>query len=282
MNPLTAGLRDAAHSHRLMAALDACRGAGAGLLALRDARCTATQHMHQLKTSVDAAAEGWILGYLESEFAGEPVLAEERHDAGELWSGAATYWTVDALDGTRSYVDGFDTWCVQVAWIEEGTVQVAVVHEPVRGAAYVAVRGHGAFLLRGGSAVPLRVSEEGWRHEPRFIDSTPPVGAVAASMQRHAGRFVECGSIGLKICRVAEGVADVFAKPLHFKLWDVAPGDLILHEAGGQVCTWDGGPMRYGRSATVLLQNILAAPRDAIAALAKDLEVAGSEGTRVE
>jgi 3'(2'), 5'-bisphosphate nucleotidase len=281
MSPVPAVLRDTEHSHRLIAALNACHGAGAGLLALRDARFTAIHHAHQLKTSVDAAAEGWILGYLESEFAGESVLAEERHDAGELWSGAATYWTVDALDGTRSYVDGFDTWCVQVAWIEEGTVQVAVVHEPVRGAVYVAVRDRGAFLLRSDSAFPLRVSENGWRSEPRYIDSTPPAGAVAASMHRHGGRFVECGSIGLKICRVAEGVADVFAKPLRFKLWDVAPGDLILHEAGGQVCTWDGVPIRYGRSATVLLQDILAAPRDAIAPLAKDLEAAGSEGTRV-
>ena len=46
-------------------------------------------------------------------------------------------------------------------------------------------------------------------------------------------KYLESGSLGLKICRVAEGNADIFVKQTRVHDWDVAPGALILQEAGG-------------------------------------------------
>jgi 3'-phosphoadenosine 5'-phosphosulfate (PAPS) 3'-phosphatase len=76
---------------------------------------------------------------------------------------------------------------------------------------------------------------------------------------RVSGEFIECGSIGLKICRVADGSADVFAKELTFKLWDVAPGDLILREAGGRLGLWTGEAIPFNTK-QVYFENLLAAP----------------------
>jgi 3'(2'), 5'-bisphosphate nucleotidase len=269
---LPSAFAESRHVTRLEAALASALSAGAGLLALRHLRFLAQEQAGQLKTSVDAAAEGWVLGFLQSEFAGDRILAEERHDGGQEWRGIESYWTVDALDGTRSYVDGFPTWCVQIAWIEDGAVCVGVVHEPAADQSYVAIRGYGAFVLTAAGVRQLRVDERNWQVRPRFIDSTPPEGRVAAVMRHRNGRFVECGSIGLKICRVADSAADLFIKPLRFKLWDVAPGDLVLQEAGGRVCTWDGLSVRYDAAAPISLRDILAAPAGAVEALAHDLK----------
>ena len=59
---------------------------------------------------------------------------------------------------------------------------------------------------------------------------------------------MESGSIGLKICRVADGTADAFFKACPVRDWDIAPGHLILEEAGGSLADGAGDAVRYGGS----------------------------------
>jgi len=259
--PLPAALTNAADHARLAAAIIAVRGAGAALVAVRGSTGKGREEGDQLKTAIDRAAEGWALGYLEAAFPEDTFLAEERFDAsGGVWGGASSYWTVDALDGTRSYIDGFDGFCVQVAFVRDGAPVVAAIEEPTAGATYVAIAGAGAYLLHGGTCTKLsRDALSGWPEAPRFVDSTPPGGPVGALSATHGGRFVELGSIGLKALRIADGRADVYAKELRFKLWDAAPADLVLRESGGRLGTWSGAPIPYLGN-EVALRRILAAP----------------------
>lgn len=261
---------------RLAAALCAVRGAGAGLMAVRGGTTKGAEVGDQLKTAIDRAAEGWVLGYLEASFPGDAFLAEERFEASNgQWTPPAAFWTVDALDGTRSFIDGFDGFCVQVAYLRGGAPAVAAIDEPAFGVTWAAVAGGGAFVLRGGEwarVPPITLSS--YPERPRFIDSTPPRGPVGAVLARRGGRFVEHGSIGAKAVRVAGGEADVFAKDLRFKLWDVAPADLVLREAGGRLGTWDGAPIPYAGT-RVALRGLLAAPAGLFDQVVADLKDAG-------
>jgi 3'(2'), 5'-bisphosphate nucleotidase len=105
-----------------------------------------------------------------------------------------------------------------------------------------------------------------------FVDSTRPGGVVGEMMAEMSGAFLECGSIGLKLCRVADGSADVFVKELVFKVWDVAPAALILEESGARVGLWSGAAIPVA-GAQVSFRNLLAAPNDTfdsfVAALAR-------------
>ena len=263
------------HARRIHAATAAARSAGAALMRLRgtdvDAREAAAG---QLKTIADEASEGWVLGYLRACFPGDAVLSEERYEADPAaWRAVPAYWAVDALDGTRSFAEGFPGFCVQLAWIEEGAPVVGVVYEPVADRLYVAAAGQGAFRQDGeGPFERLRVADT--RRAPILVDSTRPGGAIGAWLQRRDAGFLECGSIGLKLCRVAEGSADVFLKVLRFKIWDVAPGELILSEAGGELVLWDGKPVSYDGE-TVVYQNLLACARGRAAGILAELREAG-------
>jgi 3'-phosphoadenosine 5'-phosphosulfate (PAPS) 3'-phosphatase len=237
-------LKSSAWRDRLTVAFDAVQGAASALLAVRGIRGTAREAGDQLKTSVDRAAEGWVLGFLEAEFPNDAFLAEERFSlAGKPWAPTKDYWTVDALDGTRSYVEGFPGFCVQVAWVESGVPRLGVIAEPVTGAVYVAAHGSGAFRVREG--VAERIFAAARAESPRYVDSTRPTGVVGRWMAETRGSFVECGSIGLKIVRVAEGAADIYAKDFRFRLWDVAPGQVLAEEAGVRVGLWDGSPIVF-------------------------------------
>lgn len=217
----------------------------------------------QLKTAVCKAAEAWIVAYILSFHPTDHILAEESfEEKGDAWHAPEAFWTVDALDGTRSFVEGFDGFCVQVAYVEDGQVKLGVVHEPVRRVTYWALKGQGAFRQTAdGECQRLQVQLlTGWSPKPVFVDSTQPGGPVGQLMARWDGQFLECGSIGLKICRVADSTAEVFVKALSFKLWDTAPGDLILQEAGGRLGLWSGESVPYGGE-QVYFENLLAASR---------------------
>ena len=57
--------------------------------------------------------------------------------------------------------------------------------------------------------------------------------------------YIESGSISLKICRIADGTADVFFKDVLLRDWDIAPAALILTEAGGNFTGICGKPFPF-------------------------------------
>jgi 3'(2'), 5'-bisphosphate nucleotidase len=265
-------------TERLVVAIAAVRAAGAALMELRGTIRGEEAGGGQLKTSTDLAAEGWVLGFIAGSFPRDSFLAEERFEhAGKPWPGAQTYWTIDALDGTRSYVEGFDGFCVQVAFVDGGQPRLGVIGEPVTRSIYVAAEGAGAWKLDANRATHLAGSPVQTRQPGlRFVDSTRPGGPVGALLDATQGRFIECGSVGLKIVRVAEDAADVYAKRFTYKLWDVAPGEVLLREVGATLGTWSGERIDYAGARTHY-SSVLAASAPLYADLAAELGSGFSE-----
>ena len=96
------------------------------------------------------------------------------------------------------------------------------------------------------------------------------MGEGGEIFDRTQGQFVECGSVGLKICRLLDDAADVYAKPFQPKLWDVAPGEVLLREVGAVIGSWDGAPFDYAGTRTHYT-GVLAALPGLHAELAKAL-----------
>lgn len=264
---------------RLAAARDAVEALGPALLSLRRNKTYARYLSGDpYKTSADRAAEAWVVEYVGTIFPDDAILAEEAFERKrEEWTAPAAFWTVDALDGTASFVEGYDGFCAQVAYVVDGVPVLGVVHEPVARRTYWAVRGAGAFRQRLGSKeqrLTVR-SVNRWPKRPVFIDSTPPKGDAGRLFARRACAFLECGGAGAKICRVADGSAHVLVKSNRFKLWDVAPGHVILSEAGGRMGCWDGSEIAYN---SVYVPNLAAASGGLFPLLIHDLRELGSSG----
>ena len=63
----------------------------------------------------------------------------------------------------------------------------------------------------------------------------------------NVAELVSAGS-SLKLCRVAEGSADMYPRLGRTMEWDIAAGQAVLLAAGGSVEVIDGvGPLRYGK-----------------------------------
>ncbi len=192
-------------------------------------------------TAADMAAHHYILEALTRQFPDTRVWSEE----GERPEASLTpLWVVDPLDGTANYAHRFPNFAVSIGLFAEGEYMLGVVHDPLRGHTFSALRGHGASL----DGHPLRVSSESRLHrsfvaldwargEPRqrLLRVVQRVGQEA-----HALRSLGAAALGL--CYVAagwlEGYFNVSLQP-----WDFAAGVVIVEEAGGRVSDWRGNPL---------------------------------------
>ena len=93
----------------------------------------------------------------------------------------------------------------------------------------------------GVRAVPLDgLTVVGSRHH----GNDAAVDAFLAGRRVAANRMV--GS-SLKLCILAEGLADVYPRFGRTMEWDIAAGHAVLAAAGGEVLDLAGEPLRYGK-----------------------------------
>ena len=189
-------------------------------------------------SEADRAAEEAVRALVAASGRGEGVLGEEFGD-----DGGDAKWIVDPIDGTTNYVRGVPVWATLLALEREGVVCASVVSAPALGHRWWAVRGEGAFA----DGSPCRVSAVS-RLEDASVSSTSarrmPAGWSAvverAWTNRGLGDFWQH-------CLVAEGALDVACDRV-MQVWDYAPVQLVVEEAGGRCTTFAGGVPHEGGS----------------------------------
>jgi myo-inositol-1(or 4)-monophosphatase len=209
-----------------------------------------------LVSDADREAERTIRELLEAERPQDGLVAEEGSRA-EAASGRR--WVVDPLDGTINFLYGFPAWAVSVALEDGDGALVGVVHSPIHGETFRAVRGEGAFLgdraLRVRPERPLEQAlvATGFSYEP---DRRAVQAEAIAKLLPRARDIRRAGAAALDLAWVAAGRLDAFfERGLHH--WDWAAGRLLVEEAGGS-CAWldDGWPGLLAASHDGLLAEL--------------------------
>ena len=189
-------------------------------------------------SEADRAAEEAIRSLVAASGRGEGVLGEEFGD-----DGGDAKWIVDPIDGTTNYVRGIPVWATLLALERDGVVRASLVSAPALGRRWWAGRGEGAFA--DGSR--CRVSAVS-RVEDATVSTTSarrmPAGWTAIVMRAWANRGL--GDFW-QHCLVAEGALDV-ACDRAMNVWDYAPVQLIVEEAGGRCTTFEGAGPSAGSS----------------------------------
>jgi histidinol-phosphatase len=208
-------------------------------------------------TEADRACERALRAAIEAGRPGDAVLGEEYGSTGD----SAREWVLDPIDGTKNFVRGAPVWATLVALRVDGVVTTGVVSAPALGLRWWAARGGGAF--KNGS--PIGVSRVA-SLDDAFL-SYSSLGGWGPAFLRLAERVWRTRAFGdfWSYVLVAEGAVDVAAEP-EVSLWDLAPLQVIVEEAGGRFTSLAGEPRADGGSAVatngLLHDAVLAALRD--------------------
>ncbi|WP_438018220.1 3'(2'),5'-bisphosphate nucleotidase CysQ [Sorangium sp. So ce315] len=234
-------------------------------------------------TRADRDANALICSALEAAFPGEAILAEESVPAADELAARfrqERVFFVDPLDGTREFADRNGEFAVMIGLSVRGRAALGVVVMPTTGEALAARVGEGdggfAFLeARDGSRRPLRVSSVSAPADAALIVSRSHRPKELEPLIARLGitRVVPCGSVGVKIARIATAEVDLY---IHggggAKLWDSCAPEAVLRGAGGRFTDLSGAPIDYAGPGLKLGRGIIAsngALQDAVVAAAR-------------
>jgi 3'(2'), 5'-bisphosphate nucleotidase len=211
-------------------------------------------------TIADKRAHDVIFGILtETKL---PVLSEEgnsiSYDERKTWK---LFWLVDPLDGTKEFIKRNNEFTVNIALIEGNS--------PIAGVVYVPVTKE---LFWGNSAGSFKAIAENETGLLKNIQQLPSVlnkeiFVVAGSkshMNEETEKYIQSldtkgkplelkpkGS-ALKICMVADGVADIYPRLAPTMEWDTAAGHAIVKFTGKEIVQFENKkPLLYNK------QNLL-------------------------
>ena len=175
-------------------------------------------------------------------------------------------WIVDPIDGTRSFSLGRDEWCIGLCVVENGEPIATGVLHPATQKLFLASKGNGATL----NGKPIHVNDAADLSHARLAGRP----AALRRLQAPDATPVDMSYTPqiARLALLAAGEVDVVASlgPKHD--WDIAPGALLVTEAGGKITDEAGLAMTFNQS-TPHQKGLVAAGVSRHAAVMKAMEV---------
>ncbi len=220
-------------------------------------------------TLADLEADRAIVARLRAAFPGDAMLSEETaRDPGRSQQRRA--WIVDPMDGTKEFIARIPEYAVSIALVEEGEPVVGVVLNPAARVVVFASRDGGCWRAELGDGAASPLPEAAQRRSVSRCDRLEQAVLIASRTEisrdqlsayaTWCRKIVPVGSIAWKLACIACGDGDLNVSVAPKNEWDVCAGDLLVREAGGIYCAFDGSTRRYNQPDPLIAAPMLAGP----------------------
>jgi 3'(2'), 5'-bisphosphate nucleotidase len=192
-----------------------------------------------------------------------PILSEEGaavdYNERKLWD---VFWLVDPLDGTKEFVKRNGEFTVNIALIANGKPIMGVIYVPVKNKLYYAMDGFGSFkiqvkdnfknledLMLPSIKLPCHKN----KNKYVIVGSRSHMSIETKQFfeeKKKEYQNVEILAIGssLKLCMVAEGIANAYPRYAPTMEWDTGAGHAIVNMSGFKVLEHSSGEeLRYNK-----------------------------------
>ena len=203
-------------------------------------------------TSVDLAVDKFLHNTLLPLRPGYGWISEEQPDNGSRLT-AEKFFIADPIDGTSTFASGEEHWCVAVGLVDDLGLAACALYQPRTARLFHAARGQGAWCNGSKLLCSDATTLEGTR-------------LLATGRARHA---FEPSIIGkstalpllMRFAALAANEGDIALSLGLRNDWDIAPGVLLVQEAGGIATQANGAPFNF--KSPVAKQNgiLVAGPR---------------------
>jgi len=182
-----------------------------------------------------------------------PILSEEGqiipYKEREKWN---FFWMIDPLDGTKEFIKKNGQFTVNIALIEKNKPVFGIVYAPALNDLYFTDNKYSyksnkelTYIKR----LPLISKKESFV----IVASKSHLNEETKNFIRNIKtdgkkkEFVTKGS-SLKLCMVAEGVADIYPRLAPTMEWDTAAADAIVRKTGKMSYNFETGqPLKYNK-----------------------------------
>lgn len=214
-------------------------------------------------TQADLAAHQVIDQALARHFPRIPRLSEESQvvdfASRKAWR---ELFIIDPLDGTKEFIARNGEFTVNIALVIEGRPVLGVIYAPVLKTFYFAAQGSGAYKQRPGhEPESIKVRSLAQTGQDRFFTVVASrrhgLDQVAALCRNFKHYDLTSKGSSLKMCLVAEGLADFYPRLAPTSEWDTAAAQVIVEQAGGRLVRLDFTPLDYNQKDSLLNPHFL-------------------------
>ena len=130
-------------------------------------------------------------------------------------------WIIDPIDGTTNLFHGVPHFCICIALKSYEVITTGLIFDPIKDEMFYAEKNNGSYL----NNKRIRVSKKKNLNECLFASNGKKYKNFELTSRNS-------GSAALDMAYVASGRYDGFFQE-NLNLWDIAPGILLIQEAGG-------------------------------------------------
>jgi 3'(2'), 5'-bisphosphate nucleotidase len=203
-------------------------------------------------TAADKASHNLITEKLNELYPNIPILSEEGIDISfEERSNWEQFWLVDPLDGTKEFIKKNGEFTVNIALIKNNQPILGVVYLPVTEEVYYAAKEKGAYKRSKDQVIELKVKKISKGKSLKVVESRSHPSEDLVILKEKLQKDYELSSLqrgsSLKICAVAEGLADIYPRLGPTMEWDTAAGHAVVEAAGGIVMDLNRNSLQYNK-----------------------------------
>jgi myo-inositol-1(or 4)-monophosphatase len=204
-------------------------------------------------TKYDRQVDGLIVEEIKRHFPNHSLLTEESG----LYQGDPEWlWIVDSLDGTGNFANFNPFFAVCLALMHQDELLVGAVYAPAIDEFYFAEKGKGTYL----NGQKIQVSDVSDLSHSYILyceggeTDRGRTGELLHEVYPKVTDIRKLGSAGLETAWVAAGKREAYYTT-KIEPWDVAPGVLLVEEAGGKVSDFQGSPWKPQTSDLLFSNN---------------------------
>ena len=200
-------------------------------------------------TAADRTAEETMRSLIEARFPEHGILGEEF---GRVREDAEFVWTLDPIDGTKSFISGVPLFGTLVALTRGGRSILGVIDQPILRERWVGAVGRPTTL--NGVAIrcracPMLAAATLFATTPDMFDGQDAASFARVSAAVKLTRFgADCYAYGL----VATGFVDLVLEA-SLKPYDFCAMVPIVEGAGGVATDWRGGRLHLASDGRILV-----------------------------
>lgn len=229
------------------------------LKAVEDASVTAMSYFRQLLeietkgdespvTVADKDVETQIREALIKAYPDFGILGEEF---GSQNLDAETYWVVDPIDGTRSFISGLPLFGMLLGLVDQGKPVLGIVGMPALNEVYIGRPGIGASM----NGAPISVSTQTdlnaatlfINEAEKLATNHPTLFAKLCTTGKTRRMSYDCYPHALVAAGHIDAVIDYDLQP-----YDYLPVVALVEAAGGLMTDWQGNPLDLNSDGRVL------------------------------
>ena len=189
-------------------------------------------------TDADREGERVMREMIHDRFPNHGVGGEEFGETG----GTSTFaWSLDPVDGTRSFICGLPTWTTLIALLDDSVPVLGAIDAPVLDEIYI---GHGtdAWMIGKSERTQLRTSDCTSLADSRLSTTDPFLfkDTSAFDRTRRNSKLTRYGHDGYAYARLAAGTIDLVVES-ELKAHDYNALIPLIRAAGGHIGDWRGG-----------------------------------------